>query len=297
MRRVHRQPAGAHEAVGEHRQRAAAVREDPLDVGEARGGAGEQQPRDRARGVGAVFDHRLVDAGDEAAAAERRLGMGEHQRLAAVQLLHHRLEGGIAQPFVAIAGEQDDAVGLERVEAVLDLAQAAFDVGQRQRREHAEAAGMIGGELGRIVVALARDAAALRVVADPDAGRGDRGDRRWRRRPRPCRRASSPASSRWSAAAAARASPRCISAARRGDGCRCGAAWWRWRSTSRLRAPAVGTLPARRRGEDAAAGRQRRWRARAARQRTALRRCNERRAADAAAERQPSGGLHWSFPR
>ena len=103
--------------------------------------------------------------------------MGEHQRLAAVQFLHHRLEGGIAQPFVAIAGEQDDAVGLEHVEAVFDLAQAAFDVGQRQRREHAEAAGMVGGELRRIVVAVARDAAALRVVADPDAGRGDRGDR------------------------------------------------------------------------------------------------------------------------
>jgi hypothetical protein len=27
---------------------------------------------------------------------------------------------------------------------------------------------MVGGELGRVVVAFARDAAALRVVADPD---------------------------------------------------------------------------------------------------------------------------------
>ncbi len=145
--------------------------------GKLDGRAGEQDARNGARGVGAVFDHRLVDAGNEVAAAERRFRMGEHQRLAAVQFLHHRLEGGIAQPFVAVAGEQDDAVGLEHVEAIFELAQAAFDVGQRQRREHAEAAGMVGGELRRIVVAVARDAAALRVVADPDAGRGDRGDR------------------------------------------------------------------------------------------------------------------------
>ena len=251
-------------------------------------GAGEQEPRDGARGVGAVFDHRLVDAGDQAAAAERRLRMGEHQRLAAVQFLHHRLEGGIAQPFVAIAGEQHDAVGLERVEAVFELAQAGFDVGQRQRREHAEAAGMVGGELRRIVVALARDAAALRVVADPDAGRGDRGDRggdaglvhvgeRLLRRPGDGRRLQQRA--------------HLLDVFRRRDvmmdvdAMRLGGARGR-RAASRAHGrDAAGGCG----GQDAATGRYGAGAHARRGERTALRRRNQRRAADAAAKRQPSG--------
>ena len=45
--------------------------------------------------------------------------------------------------------------------AVLDLAQARVDVGQRQRREHAEAAGMIADELRGVFVALARERGGL----------------------------------------------------------------------------------------------------------------------------------------
>ena len=111
----------------------------------------------------------------------------------------------------------------------------AVDVGQRQRREHAEAAGMVGDQLRRVVVALARDAAALRVVADPDAGRGDRGDggrdaslvhvlERALDSPGQRRRLQQTLSS-----------PRRISAARCGGARRCGAASRRWSWIADLR--------------------------------------------------------------
>ena len=104
--------------------------------------------------------------------------MGVDHGLAPVELGHHRLERGIAEPLVAVAREQADAVGLERIESIFDLAQARFNIRERQRCEHAEAARIVDHEARCKVVALARDPAALRVIADPDTGRGDRRDGR-----------------------------------------------------------------------------------------------------------------------
>src|SRR2546425_7903704 len=52
---LQRQPR---EALGQERHRAAGVREDPADVGEAGGGAAEDDARDGPRGVRAVLDDR-----------------------------------------------------------------------------------------------------------------------------------------------------------------------------------------------------------------------------------------------
>ncbi len=107
----------------------------------------EDQAGDRPRGVGGEFDGADRNAFDHAGAAGRRGRMGVNHRLAPVELLEHRHEGRIAEIFAAVAGEQADAVGLEHVERVLDLAQAAFGIGQRNGGEQAEAAGMIAAQL------------------------------------------------------------------------------------------------------------------------------------------------------
>ena len=95
--------------------------------------------------------------------------------LASIQLLEHRRELRIAQPGVAVAGQDADAVRLECVERVGDLLQAALHVGQRQHREEAETALVVGHHLrGGVLVHLARELARFLRVPEPDAGRGDR---------------------------------------------------------------------------------------------------------------------------
>ena len=69
-----------------------------------------------------------------------------------------------------IARQQADAVELERVERVGDLLQAAVDVGQRKHGKAAEAAGMVGDQLGGIFVALARELARRLSGGEIDAG-------------------------------------------------------------------------------------------------------------------------------
>lgn len=51
---------------------------------------------------------------------------------AAIQFLHHGIEAGISEPPIAITRHEHDAVGVELVERVFDLTQAAFNVGQRK---------------------------------------------------------------------------------------------------------------------------------------------------------------------
>ncbi len=96
--------------------------------------------------------------------------MGIDHGLAAIEFLEHRHESGIAEIFVAVAGEQPDAVGLEHVERIFDFAQAAFGVGQRYGGEQAELAGIILAQLRAVVVAFARQRARFFDIAEPDAG-------------------------------------------------------------------------------------------------------------------------------
>ena len=111
---------------------------------------------DGAGGVGAEFDHDRRLGADQVDAAIGRRRMGVDHHLAAVEFFHDRQKQRIAEPFVAIARQQADAVELERVERVFDFLQAALGVGQRQHREASEPAGMVGDQLGGVFVALAR---------------------------------------------------------------------------------------------------------------------------------------------
>ena len=132
---------------------------------------------DRPRRVRPEFDVLVaefleIEVGAAGVAGRVRVDDG----LAPVEFGEDGVEGRIAEPFVAVAREEADAVGLEVVEPVGDLLETAGGVGQRDRREHAELR-MLLAQLGAIIVQFARKAATLSHVAQEDAGRADRQDR------------------------------------------------------------------------------------------------------------------------
>ena len=96
--------------------------------------------------------------------------MKEDDCLAPVQFAHHRLERRVAGIFSLIARHHAHAIGLERVLAVFDLAEAAIDVRQRNGGEHAEAAGMIRHEARAVVVAFPREFRAASLSPNQTLG-------------------------------------------------------------------------------------------------------------------------------
>src|SRR6185369_17041942 len=94
------------DAAGEERRRPAAMRPDELDVRIARGVAVEGHADDGARRVGAVLDASGREAVAEIPAAVGRCWMNVDDRLAPVELLHHGPKRGVAEPRVAVTGEQ-----------------------------------------------------------------------------------------------------------------------------------------------------------------------------------------------
>src|SRR5262249_59009199 len=75
--------------------------------------------------------------------------------LAPTQLLQYRLECRIAEKFPLVIGHHADAVHLERVERVLDLAQGSLNVRKRHGREHPESARMVGDKFGAELIGFA----------------------------------------------------------------------------------------------------------------------------------------------
>src|SRR6267154_1596133 len=104
------------------------MRPDPADVRKPERAAGfaEDQAGDGAGRVGGVFDGSRWNALDQRAAAIRRDRVDVDRRLAAVELVEHRHERRIAEILVLVAGEEPYAVGMKRVERVLDFLEAAL---------------------------------------------------------------------------------------------------------------------------------------------------------------------------
>ena len=121
-----------------------------------------------------------VELGDALHQIDAAIGagrMGVDRGLAAVELLPDRSEGGVAEPLVAVARHDADAVDLQRVEGVGDFLQALVDVRQRQHGEGAEAAGMIGLQFLGVLVRFARDADRRVLAERRHLRRGRRQDR------------------------------------------------------------------------------------------------------------------------
>src|SRR5262249_34533951 len=93
-----------------------------------------------------------------------------HYGLASIQLLHHRLECGVAEELPLVIGHHADAVHLEGIERVLNLAQGTADVRKRHGREHPEPARMVRNDLGAELVGLAGELSRSVEIAKENAG-------------------------------------------------------------------------------------------------------------------------------
>ena len=167
----------ADKALDQERHRPAGVGKNPADVAKFLRVATEDDIGDGARGVGAELDHDRRLGLDQIDAAIGRGRMGIDDGLAPVELFHHRQKRGIAEPFVAVARHQADTVGLQRIERIGDLLQAAVGIGQRNHRKTSEPAGMIRRELRRVIVALARQFSCGLAGGEIERRRGHREDR------------------------------------------------------------------------------------------------------------------------
>ena len=125
---------GGAEAPQHRRQRPAAVRQDVRDVREALDGPRQEEVDDAARGVEEELEHRPREVRErQGGLTVGHAGCGrvdENDRLAPVQLLEYRVEVFVAQVFAVVVRLEDDPVGVELVECVLDLGESAFDVRQ-----------------------------------------------------------------------------------------------------------------------------------------------------------------------
>jgi hypothetical protein len=103
-------------------------------------------------------------------------GMFEDDGLTAVEFGPQRLEYGIAEVSARVAGHQDDAVGVQRAERIVNFGQGVVDVGERQRREAAEPVGSLGDQIGGAFVDAAGHLPPFIAGPAHDAGRADRQD-------------------------------------------------------------------------------------------------------------------------
>ena len=90
--------------AGQHRNSAAGMREQPLDVAHLRESPADQKTENRARRIVRHFDHRRERADVEPVAAARDQRMDVNDRFAPVQLRENRPVRGIAEPFISVIG-------------------------------------------------------------------------------------------------------------------------------------------------------------------------------------------------
>src|SRR5439155_3525431 len=151
----------AFESAEQEWQRSATVREDPSNIRKFCGGAAKHHAGDRARRVGGVLNGGYGNARDEACAAFGLRGMYVNNRLPAIEFFVYRLKGFVAEVFVVKARHQTNAVGLQCVHGIFNLAETALRIGKRNGGKQTESPSMIGDHLCSVVVALARQPSGI----------------------------------------------------------------------------------------------------------------------------------------
>ena len=162
---------------GEIGHQPAGMGQNELHARKARDRPGKNQVHHRARGVEQIFHHEGRPGQREILARWVQAGMDEHDRAALVQHRQHGIEARVAEKILAVARKQRDAVELQHIERICDLVESALHGPHRDGGECAEAPGPARGELGRVVVAAARQRLRLGLAAEADAGLRQRGER------------------------------------------------------------------------------------------------------------------------
>lgn len=96
--------------------------------------------------------------------------MQEDHGPAAVEFREDRVEALVAEVDTVRVRQQGHAVGVEFVEGESDLLQRAVHVRQGQRHEVAEAAGVVSGQCGGVLVDLPGEETGRLVVTEVHAG-------------------------------------------------------------------------------------------------------------------------------
>ena len=177
---IFEQIGGRSPALGEQRrhqpmarvgQEAAGVGEDDLQVRVAPDGAALDEPIRRARGVEQEVGGEGRDARERPGPAAPRVY--EHHGVPAVELGEQRLVGRRRRDSGRACSRAGSRRCAEHVEGVLELLERAVHVGQRERREEAEAARMIADD----VAPRTRSRGAPSRAPRPLRARSDRGAR------------------------------------------------------------------------------------------------------------------------
>src|ERR1017187_7935724 len=101
--------------------------------------------------------------------------MDKDHRFAPVEFIEYRPEYRVPQPvMLLIARKYTDTVGMERVQSVLDLAEAGVNNRKRQQGEESEAALVVRHHLRGEIVHVATEKARFFRVSEPCARRSDR---------------------------------------------------------------------------------------------------------------------------
>jgi hypothetical protein len=117
------------DAVGDHRQRRARVRNDELDVGMPRDRTVEHEVHHRAGRVEHELEHRPGPPERGVLPTRRRSRVEKDAGPAPVELVEDRLPRRVAEVGASDIGEQHVSVDVQVVVAVCDLGDRAVDIG------------------------------------------------------------------------------------------------------------------------------------------------------------------------
>ena len=127
---------------------------------------------DDASGVGRIFERLSAHAGQRILAAGGFERMRIDNRIPPIQFIEDRIECFVTEPLVVVAGQERNAIDLQRVVGIFDFLERALDVRHRQRCEKSVPAFEISNHLRRgIFVQLASRFARFLHIAEPDSRR------------------------------------------------------------------------------------------------------------------------------
>ena len=148
------------------------MRGDELDVGASRHGVGIDEADHHAGGLGRILEGWCRVALHHDVVARPFRWMDEHDRLAAVQLVHHRGEAWVAKVDALVVRHHDDAVQLEFVVNVRDLRQRCVHVRQWEDSEATKARRTVTDDAGEFGVQRTSQTCGCRSgpIAQPRRG-------------------------------------------------------------------------------------------------------------------------------
>ena len=145
----------------QRRHGTAGVGDDEVDIGVVREHTVPQQAQHGAIHVVVELRHVVGYSRGIQTAMRSCVRVQEHCRSTPIEFFEDRHLRGVARPHLCGTRVHRDAVRVERVERVLDLAQTAVRVGQRHGRKEPESTGMILPQRGGELVGASRQVARL----------------------------------------------------------------------------------------------------------------------------------------